>query len=131
MGSAQVIILDTSAVVYATVDSVKLSTRGVQAIEQADRIFISSISIWEIGWKVNQRKLELPLSVQELVTRLKEIQRVKILPVTEETWLKNVELAWTHKDPADRTIVAAALLLNCPLVSNDARIQEFYPQTLW
>jgi len=131
MGRYQVILLDTSAVVYATVDSAKLSVRAMQAIEQADQIFISSISIWEIGLKVNQRKLILPLSVQELVTRLKEIKRVAIVPVTEITWLKNVDLEWSHKDPADRTIVATALLLSCPLVSNDSRIQQFYPQTLW
>jgi PIN domain nuclease of toxin-antitoxin system len=65
------------------------------------------------------------------VSKLQEIDRLEIVPVTEQIWLKNVDLAWDHKDPADRTIVATAMLFNCPVVSNDVRIRQFYPQTLW
>lgn len=131
MGSAQMIVLDTSAVIFSTIDTAKLSERAAEAIEQADQIVINSISIWEIGWKVNLGKLKLPFSVEELVTRLKNTDRIDIVSVTEVMWLKNVNLAWEHRDPADRTIVATALLLDCPLISNDYRIQQFYPQTLW
>lgn len=125
------IVLDTSAVIFSTIDTAKLSERAAEAIEQADQIVINSISIWEIGWKVNLGKLKLPFSVEELVTRLKNTDRIDIVSVTEVMWLKNVNLAWEHRDPADRTIVATALLLDCPLISNDYRIQQFYPQTLW
>ncbi|MFN8488868.1 MAG: type II toxin-antitoxin system VapC family toxin [Caldilineaceae bacterium] len=125
------IVLDTSAVIFSTIDTAKLSIRAAEAIEQTDRIVINSISIWEIGWKVNLGKLKLPFSVEELVARLKNSDRIELVPVTEVMWLKNVNLAWEHRDPADRTIVATALLLGCPLISNDYRIQQFYPQTLW
>ncbi len=125
------IVLDTSAVIFSTIDTAKLSERAAEAIEQADQIVINSISIWEIGWKVNLGKLKLPFSVEELVTRLKNTDRIDIVSVTEVMWLENVNLAWEHRDPADRTIVATALLLDCPLISNDYRIQQFYPQTLW
>jgi PIN domain nuclease of toxin-antitoxin system len=125
------IVLDTSVLIYAAVDTASLSVRANQAIEEADRIILSSISIWEIGLKVKLQKLELPFSMNELVSKLQEIDRFEIAPVTEVTWLKNVELEWDHKDPADRTIVATAMLLNCPIVSNDIRIRQFYSSTIW
>jgi PIN domain nuclease of toxin-antitoxin system len=39
-------------------------------------------------------------------------------------------LYWTL-DPADRTIVALAARLECPLLTTDGIIAEFYPKTLW
>ncbi len=34
-------------------------------------------------------------------------------------------------DPADRTIVATARHFGCPLVTPDARILTFYPNSIW
>jgi PIN domain nuclease of toxin-antitoxin system len=131
MGRPQVIVLDTSALLFAAVDTARLSTRATEAIEEADQIVISSISIWEIALKAKRQKLKLPFSVDDLVNMLREIERVEIVAVTEAIWLQNVSLDWEHQDPADRTIVATALLRNCPLLSNDARILQFYPNTIW
>lgn len=131
MGRPQVIVLDTSALLYAAIDTARLSPRATEAIEEADQIVISSISIWEIALKAKRQKLKLPLSVDDLVSMLREIERVEIVAVTEAIWLQNVSLDWEHQDPADRTIVATALLRNCPLLSNDSRILQFYPHTIW
>jgi PIN domain nuclease of toxin-antitoxin system len=131
MGRPQVIVLDTSALLFAAVDTARLSTRATEAIEEADQIVLSSISIWEIALKAKRQKLKLPFSVDDLVNMLREIERVEIVAVTEAIWLQNVSLDWEHQDPADRTIVATALLRNCPLLSNDARILQFYPNTIW
>jgi PIN domain nuclease of toxin-antitoxin system len=125
------IVLDTSVVIYAAIDTASLSVRASQAIDEAEQLVISSISIWEIGLKAKLQKLELPFSVYELVSKLQEIDRLEIVPVTGVTWLRNVDLEWEHKDPADRTIVATAILLDCPIVSNDIRIRQFYSQTIW
>ena len=56
------IVLDTSALLYWTLDPAQLSLKAAQAIEQADRIVISSISVWEIALKVKQQKLVIPLA---------------------------------------------------------------------
>ena len=52
-------------------------------------------------------------------------------PVDVLTWIKNIELDWDHRDPADRTIVATASLHACPLVTSDSAIRAFYSQTIW
>ena len=125
------VVLDTSALLYWTIADEHLTMKAVQAITQAEQIIVSSISIWEIGLKVKNAKLSLPLSIQEYVVALKQTDRVQIVPVTEITWLKNLELNWTHKDPADRTIVATASLLSCPLITSDQAIRAFYNRSIW
>ena len=125
------IVLDTSALIFWTLDPERLSQTAAQAILDTDRIALSSISIWEIGIKVQKEKLSLPVSVQEFTEKLEQIDRLDILPVDVQTWLKNLALNWDHRDPADRTIVATASLHACALVTSDAAIRAFYSQTVW
>jgi PIN domain nuclease of toxin-antitoxin system len=125
------VVLDTSALLYWSLAPEKLSPNAARVIEEAPQVVISSISIWEIGLKVKRAKLVLPLPVGEYVTRLRETDRVLIEPVSELTWLKNLDLPWDHKDPADRTIVATASLFGCPLITSDQEIRLFYPDALW
>ncbi len=125
------IVLDTSTLFFWTLDPEKLSQKANQAIQQADRIVISSISIWEIALKVKRKKLSLPATIPEYIDRLKRIETLEILSVDVQTWIDNVELPWDDRDPADRTIVALAVRLKCPLITSDAKIAEYYPETIW
>ncbi len=131
MGSAGVIVLDTSALVFWTLNRDRLSRIAAQAISDADRIALSSISIWEIGIKVKKEQLSIPISIQEFTDKLEQIDRLDILPIDVQTWIKNLELDWDHRDPADRTIVATASLHACPLVTSDSAIRAFYSQAIW
>ena len=125
------IVLDTSALIFWTLDKERLSRAASRAIDDADRIVLSSISIWETGLKVKRQRLFIPVSIQEFADKLERIDRLDILPVDVRTWVKNLELDWDHRDPADRTIVATASLHACPLVTSDAVIRSFYSQTIW
>ena len=124
------IVLDTAALLYWTLAGEKLSAKGTQAIDGAQEIIISSNSIREIGLKARRGKLNLPLPAGEYVDRLKEVEKVLIVPVTEVTWLASLELVWDHIDPADRTIVATATLLGCPLITSDEQTLSFHAAAL-
>jgi PIN domain nuclease of toxin-antitoxin system len=126
-----VLVLDTAALLFWIANTGDLSSTALTAIDESDQILVSSISIWEIGWKVKQAKLELPTSVREFAHRLVQVHKVTVVPVDTEIWLRNVELSWEHRDPADRTIVATADLRGCPLVTSDRRMQAFYPRAIW
>jgi PIN domain nuclease of toxin-antitoxin system len=125
------IVLDTSALLYWTLDPQQLSPAARQAIDLADRCIVSSISVWEIALKVKRGRLVLPLSILDYVSRLSSLARLEILAVDVQTWLDNLELDWDHHDPADRTIVAIATRLACPLVTSDRMIGEYYPGSIW
>ena len=125
------IVLDTSALIFWTLNKGRLSQAAAWAINDADRILLSSISIWEVGLKVKRQGLSIPVSIQEFAERLERVDRLEILPVDVRIWIKSLELDWEHRDPADRTIVATASLYACPLVTSDAAIRSFYSQTIW
>ena len=125
------IVLDTSALLYWTLDPANLSQTARQVIEQADRILISSISIWEIALKVKRQKLVIPLRIGDYAERLQRLESLEISPVDGRSWLVNLGLSWEHNDPADRTIVALARQFDCPLVSSDPVMADFYPNTIW
>jgi PIN domain nuclease of toxin-antitoxin system len=125
------LVLDTSVLLYWTLDPAKLSPAAQKAIESEDQFLISSISVWEIALKVKRGKLQIPLPLEDYVERLLRLEALEIQPVDVQTWLDNLELDWEQRDPADRTIVATANRLGCALVSSDGEISKFYPLTIW
>ena len=125
------IVLDTSALLFWTLDPDRLSERAAKTILEADSIVISSISIWEIGLKVKRGKLQIPISIDRFADRLQHLDGLEIRDVDVPTWLQNLALRWEHRDPADRTIVATAQQLGCPLVTSDREIASFYDSIIW
>ena len=130
-GGPVVIGLDTAALVSWTPNRARLSSAAAQAIADADRVAVSSMSIWEIAVKVSMGKRFVPLPISEYAARLEQIHRVDLLPVDLRTWLKSWNLNGSHRDPADRTIVATAAIYSCLLLTPDSKIRAFYTQTIW
>lgn len=125
------VVLDTSTLLYWTLDPDKIPGAVAEVIGNADRILVSSITIWEIGVKLKRGKLEIPLSLREYVEGIAHVDRVEILAVDVPTWIESLDLDWQHRDPADRVIVATAVRHGCALVSPDAAMAGYYARTLW
>ncbi len=121
------IVLDTHALLWWALDPDKLSERARNVIEGMEREggFASAISVWELGIKVKRKKLELPISVEELARRIERGNVVELLPVDTNTWLRSLALDWDHPDPADRVIVATAIARSVPLLTKDQTIHDF------
>lgn len=122
-----VIVLDTHALLWWALDPQHLSERALHVLEGMEREggFASAISIWELGLKVKRKKLELPITIEELAQRIVRGNVVELLPVDTNTWLRSLALDWAHPDPADRVIVATALARNVPLLTKDQVIRDF------
>lgn len=121
------IVLDTHALLWWALDPEKLSEPARARIEimERDGGYASSISVWELGVKVQRGKLELPITVDDLVRRVERSGVVELVPVDAALWLRSVALAWDHRDPADRVIVATALTKGMPLLTKDEGIRAF------
>lgn len=121
------IALDTHALLWWAFDPDRLSETARSALADMERHggYASAISIWEIAIKVKRSKLELPISVDELVRRIEKGAIVELLAVDTATWLRSVSLPWAHQDPADRVIVATALGRGVPLLTKDTAIHAF------
>ena len=125
------LVLDTCALLWHSLDPDSLSIPAHDAIEAADTLLISTISLWEIALKAKKGELVLPMSMDLYTQKLNEVDKYRIIPVETMHWLESVRLDWSHRDPADRLIVALAGLYRSGLVSADTRMKVYYPSTVW
>jgi PIN domain nuclease of toxin-antitoxin system len=127
------VLLDTHALLWWTVDPDRLSPPARAACEAMEKTggCASSISVWEIGVKLKRGQLELGTSLANYVGRLLQMEFFDLIAVDTATWMENLALAWEHRDPADRTIVATAKLRGIPIITKDKIIADFYRPTIW
>lgn len=129
----KVILLDTCALVWWTLDPDKLSGKARRACDSIMMrgALVSSVSFWEIGIKIKKRKLEVDVSLREYIERIRSMGTVTIVAVDERIWLASIELDWDHSDPADRVIVSTAKINKASIVTSDAIIRGYYKKTIW
>lgn len=121
------ILLDTHALLWWALDPPQLSARATDVVTRMEEQggLASSISIWELGTKIKRGKLEMGISVEELARRIERSGAVDLVPVDTTIWLRSLALPWAHRDPADRVIVATALLAGVPVLTKDSALHAF------
>ncbi len=127
------ILLDTCALLWWVFDDKRFSRKARPYIRKMETSFgyISSISIWEIGIKINKKKIEIPISIEEFTARIKKSGVVKIIPIDEALWIKSLQLKWKNLDPADRIIVSTGIHLDAPIITSDKAIRAYHNKVIW
>ena len=124
------ILVDSCAIIWLSTGDRKLSKIARDAMRDAELLCFSSISIWEIARLVKAGDLELPVSPTRLAELLVEQYEMKELPVNNSISLRASALPEIHKDPADRFIIATALLNDFTVVTGDHRFAEYGVETI-
>jgi PIN domain nuclease of toxin-antitoxin system len=97
-----------------------LSTVARSAIEDEDNsLYLSIVSLWEITIKLSLGKLDLQLSVDEMVEFFLIPGGIKILQIETSHLSILRDLPLHHRDPFDRLIIAQAQAEGMTLVSAD------------
>lgn len=130
------IVLDTHVWIWYLDDPAQLSTPARTSIDQALRekaVLISSISVWEVALLVVSGRLELTIDVHDWIAKCEALPFLTFVPVDNAIFLKSVFLSGQlHSDPADRIIVATALMRGVPVVTKDRRIRKYAKvQSIW
>ena len=124
------ILVDSCAIIWLATGDRKLSRLARDAMRDAELLCFSSISIWEIARLVKAGDLELPVSPTRLAELLVEQYEMKELPINNAVSLRASALPEIHKDPADRFIIATALLNDLTVVTGDHRFAEYGVETI-
>jgi len=89
-------------------------------------IHVSAVSVWEIALLVDQGRISLDLAVEAWVERFLARPGMFAVPLTASAAARAYRLhPLEHGDPADRLLIATAIELACPLVTDDERIARF------
>ena len=116
------ILLDTHVLIWALENNPTLSTSARSSITRArNMVFVSSVSIWEIGIKKNLGKLETPDNLQEEI----KLHRFTPLPINYDHAELAGKLPDIHKDPFDRMLIAQAITERLRLVTRDEWIARY------
>ena len=118
-------MLDTCALLWLAQGGGELSEAALQGIEAASVVYVSAISGFEIGIKVQKGKLELPARPVDWFAAVLEHHDIEVLPLVLEVCIRATELPAIHADPCDRMIIAAAQMHHFPVVTTDPLFSQY------
>ncbi len=100
------LLIDTQIFIWAVIDSKSLSSQARQVLLDADEVFVSAASIWEIAIKVRLGKLGGDPST---FTAAISQSGFNELPISARHAARVSALPLYHRDPFDRLLIAQAL----------------------
>ncbi|MEN8695089.1 MAG: type II toxin-antitoxin system VapC family toxin [Akkermansiaceae bacterium] len=92
-----------------------------QLCNPVNEVFVSSVSIWELGLKVSRGKLKLPMHFADLLAA----QGIEELSFSKQHALTSIELPALHGDPFDRALVAQCLEESLTFATRDGKAREY------
>lgn len=122
------LLLDTHILLWALDDaSSQLATETMRIINNPDNIvYVSTVTLWEIGVKVNTGRLALPHNFFDSLPEL----GYEILMMTIPHIKRYIGLPLYHRDPFDRMLIAQAMIEQLTLVTRDSNMTKYEAVTL-
>ncbi|MEM6274397.1 MAG: type II toxin-antitoxin system VapC family toxin [Myxococcota bacterium] len=126
------IILDTHAWIWWTSEPRKLGRKAQYRVRKADRIGISAITCWEFAMLVERGRIEIDRPPLEWIEQAFAQPKAELVPLTPAIAVTSTQLGAFHGDPADRIIVATAVVHGSKLISRDEEIAACpLVETVW
>lgn len=114
------LLLDTHVLIWWD-EGAALSEQAVAAIREAEQVYVSAVTGWEIAIKKSLGRLTTTRSVVDAVTE----SGFEELPVRLIHARAIEELPLHHRDPFDRMLVAQAREEGLTLVSRDTLLSRY------
>ena len=127
-------LLDTHTFIWFVTGSSRINNKVREQIESNDNL-LSIASLWEIAIKSSIGKLDLELSIEQLVEEQIIANGIELLDITTEHITEHIavvaNLPLHHRDPFDRLIIAQAMVEQIPVVGSDKAFDSYSVQRLW
>lgn len=126
------LLLDTHTFLWFIQGSNSLSNTARHLIEDStNQKLVSTASLWEIAIKVSIGKLEIEISIQDLVERHIFDNAFGILSISPKHLNQLSTLPFYPKDPFDRLIIAQGLTEEISIIFKDKSFREYPIQLIW
>ncbi|OPH38010.1 type II toxin-antitoxin system VapC family toxin [Moraxella equi] len=90
-------------------------------LDNADRLFVSSATCFEMSWLVQKGRIELNIPYLTWFDRVQNYTDIEFLDITPQIAHVATALPEHHKDPMDRLIIATSIIYECYLASVDTK----------
>ena len=118
------ILLDTHILIWLLIAPENLAPKAkkvILAARKSGSLALSAISLWEMAWLAQNKRIELDVSVDSFVKKCASY--VQVLPITPEIAVRSVQFPKSYpNDPQDRIIGATALVEGIRLLTHDKLI---------
>ena len=109
------LLLDSSALLWLTVEPSQLASGALQHIDASARLFLSVVSVWELEIKARAGKLDIPADLWDELPAL----AIEVIAIELADAVAAARLPLHHRDPFDRMIIAQALVRGLTIVTRD------------
>ena len=126
------LLLDTQCWLWWFAQPSRLNQEAIaQIADEANELWLSVASIWEISIKVSIGKLPLPEPVDLYVPRRIAQLSMRSLVITAAHTFQIAALPLHRRDPFDRLLIAQAQIEEMTLVSADQMFDRYSVSLLW
>jgi len=125
------LMLDSAVLMWWQFNSPRLSGRARAALDEAQILLVSPVSVWELAIKAGSGKLPVDTDFWPALDARLARPPFKLIEVTLEDAISASFLPRHHGDPLDRMLVAQAIARRVPLVSPDAALDAYAVQRIW
>lgn len=128
----EVFLLDTHTFIWFATGDLQISELAKSKIDDpAVRIYLSTVSVWEMAIKSSIGKLNLKKPLKELVQEQITLNKYYVLDVGLAHSFQVQSLPFFHKDPFDRTLIAQAIVEGLPVLGKDAIFDAYEVNRVW
>ena len=116
------LLLDTHIFIWADDEPERIPASVMTYLaDEANELWLSLASVWEMQIKRQLGKFHLQLSLAETIASHQQTNDLRLLPMTAEHIYALDNLPMHHKDPFDRLLIAQAITEDLTLVSVDPK----------
>jgi PIN domain nuclease of toxin-antitoxin system len=116
------LLLDTHIFLWAVTDGERLTAEARRLLLDADEVYVSAASIWEIAIKAALGRISGDVDQMVAAVSASGFQE---LPITARHAASVARLPAYHRDPFDRLLVAQAMTEPLVLVTADAVLGRY------
>lgn len=118
-------LLDAHAFLWFATGDKKLPSSIREKITDINQsCFISIASFWEITIKIQIKKLQINISLNQLYL-FADRNNIKILQINEQHLTDLLTLEFIHNDPFDRLIISQAISEKLILITKDKGLKKY------
>lgn len=126
------LLLDTHAVLWFATGAAALSaTARAHALDPANDVLVSHVTVWELAIKTGLGKLKLDRDLSRWLERHVTGNGFAYLPIALAHTLAVASLPRHHGDPFDRLLIAQIQIERLVIVSRDPAFDAYDIRRVW